>query len=183
MIMAAPLVQGSCILRKVINYSDRAQVELLLFRPVPGAREIRGGIRIPTRPRPQVDPVVVPIEQTTGNEMIVRVVEDNIFGKICKEYFLKIDEQTGKMDFSKREACLSTFGEDRLIPTQQLPDNCYIDLELRNDVNGLSLKVLPGIEVNLLLQEREKQERQALQNLKKKMAAEKSQDPDELSPL
>lgn len=171
-------LEASCILRDVINYSDRAELILPLFLPVRGSSAVPGGARVAAKLKNQTDPRIVKFNQATGNQMTIKVVEENELGKICKEYSLNIDELTGKMDFSKKESCTPGFGGDNFM-SAQLPDRCYIDLEMRGDVNGLSLRVLQKDEVTLILQE---EQEIARKTMIKKQQEEKLMDQDELSP-
>jgi hypothetical protein len=157
-------VSASCILRNVINHTTQADVILRNLRVVKGTKAVKGsrsGALVSRKPSSAAEPVIVEFNQPTGNEMHILVIEGSELGENCKEYLFRINEQDAKIGFLKRESCSPRFGYDNITKPEPLPDRCYIDLELREDVNGLQLKVLGKNEVVVIVQELEEQQRKA----------------------
>lgn len=153
-----PLLKGGCILRDVINNSETADITIRGIEAVPGSIAVgkkQPGAKVLRRAKGGKVRRVT-FNQPTGDRMKFIVREQGAQGETCRNYLLQVDEEAHQVKLLKRESCMPHFGYDEWGNSQRLPELCYVDLELGEDVNSLELKVVPYDEVKMMLEERKK---------------------------
>jgi hypothetical protein len=158
LIIWMPLLQGGCILRDVINNSATANITIRGVEAVPGSIAVgkkQPGAKVRHRSKGGKARRVT-FNQPTGDRMKFVVREQGAQGETCRNYLLQVDEENHQVKLLKRESCVSHFGYDEWGNSQRLPELCYVDLELGQDVNSLELKVVPYDEVKMMLQDSKK---------------------------